>query len=114
LQGSAEAMTIFAVMCAGIFPIMHTGRPWLAGYLTPYPNQHDLWVNFISPLSLGCFCRYDLFNCFSCFLVCWIEYLILQHCVIELLLKLKKVFIQFSVWDGDIRTAIGSIMKKLI
>jgi Ni/Fe-hydrogenase subunit HybB-like protein len=46
----AEAMTIFAVMCAGIFPIMHTGRPWLAGYLTPYPNQHDLWVNFISPL----------------------------------------------------------------
>lgn len=46
----AEAMTIFAVMCAGIFPIIHTGRPWLAGYLLPYPNQHDLWVNFISPL----------------------------------------------------------------
>ncbi len=46
----AEAMTIFAVMCAGIFPIIHTGRPWLAGYLTPYPNQHGLWVNFISPL----------------------------------------------------------------
>ena len=46
----AEAMTIFAVMCAGIFPIIHTGRPWLAGYLTPYPNQHGLWVNFTSPL----------------------------------------------------------------
>jgi molybdopterin-containing oxidoreductase family membrane subunit len=46
----AEAMTIFAVMCAGIFPIIHTGRPWLAGYLTPYPNQHALWVNFTSPL----------------------------------------------------------------
>jgi molybdopterin-containing oxidoreductase family membrane subunit len=46
----AEAMTIFAVMCAGIFPIFHTGRPWLAGYLTPYPNQHGLWVNFTSPL----------------------------------------------------------------
>lgn len=46
----AEAMTIFAVMCAGIFPIIHTGRPWLAGYLIPYPNQHSLWVNFISPL----------------------------------------------------------------
>jgi len=43
-------MTIFAVMCAGIFPIIHTGRPWLAGYLVPYPNQHGLWVNFISPL----------------------------------------------------------------
>lgn len=46
----AEAMTIFAVMCAGIFPIIHTGRPWLAGYLLPYPNQHGLWVNFTSPL----------------------------------------------------------------
>jgi len=46
----AEAMTIFAVICAGLFPIIHTGRPWLAGYLTPYPNQHGLWVNFTSPL----------------------------------------------------------------
>ncbi len=46
----AEAMTIFAVMCAGIFPLIHTGRPWLAGYLFPYPNQHSLWINFTSPL----------------------------------------------------------------
>ncbi len=46
----AEAMTIFAVMCAGIFPAIHTGRPWLDGWLLPYPNQHGLWVNFTSPL----------------------------------------------------------------
>ena len=46
----AEAMTIFAVICAGIFPVIHTGRPWLAGYLLPYPNQHGLWINFTSPL----------------------------------------------------------------
>jgi len=46
----AEGMTIFAVMTAGIFPIIHLGRPWLAGYLFPYPNQHALWVNFTSPL----------------------------------------------------------------
>jgi molybdopterin-containing oxidoreductase family membrane subunit len=47
----AEAMTIFAVMCAGLFvTIAHLGRPWLAGYLFPYPNQHAIWVNFISPL----------------------------------------------------------------
>ena len=46
----AEAMTIFAVMTAGLFPIFHTGRPWLAGYLIPYPNQNSLWVNFNSPL----------------------------------------------------------------
>jgi Ni/Fe-hydrogenase subunit HybB-like protein len=46
----AEAMTIFAVMCAGLFPILHLGRPWLPLYLMPYPNQHGLWVNFMSPL----------------------------------------------------------------
>ena len=46
----AEAMTIFAVMCAGIFPALHTGRFWLDGYLFPYPNQNHLWVNFVSPL----------------------------------------------------------------
>jgi len=48
---SAEAMTIFAVMCAGIFPIIHMGRPWLAHWVFPYPNMRgDLWVNFRSPL----------------------------------------------------------------
>lgn len=46
----AEGMTIFAVMTAGIFPLIHVGRPWLATYLLPYPNQHGIWVNFISPL----------------------------------------------------------------
>jgi len=46
----SEAMTIFAVICAGLFPAIHTGRPWLDGYLLPYPNQHSLWVNFTSPL----------------------------------------------------------------
>ncbi len=46
----AEAMTIFAVMTAGIFPIIHTGRPWLGGYLIPLPNQNGVWVNFMSPL----------------------------------------------------------------
>jgi len=46
----AEAMTIFAVICAGLFPAIHTGRAWLDGYLFPYPNQNHLWVNFMSPL----------------------------------------------------------------
>lgn len=46
----AEGMTIFAVMTAGLFPLFHVGRPWLAGYLFPYPNQHSMWVNFTSPL----------------------------------------------------------------
>ena len=47
----AEAMTLFAVACALIFPIFHTGRPWLAAYwLFPYPNTMGLWPNFRSPL----------------------------------------------------------------
>ena len=47
----AEAMTIFAVMCAAMFPVFHTGRPWLAAYwLFPYPNSMGLWPNFRSPL----------------------------------------------------------------
>jgi Ni/Fe-hydrogenase subunit HybB-like protein len=48
---TAEAMTVFAVMVAGTFPVLHTGRPWLAYWLLPYPNQRGpLWVNFRSPL----------------------------------------------------------------
>ena len=46
----AEAMTLFAVMCAGMFPVLHTGRPWLAYWLLPYPNTMDLWPQFRSPL----------------------------------------------------------------
>ncbi|WP_243319439.1 NrfD/PsrC family molybdoenzyme membrane anchor subunit [Geothrix sp. SG200] len=46
----AEAMTIFAVICAVIFPLIHVGRPWLAYWLFPYPNQRALWTNFRSPL----------------------------------------------------------------
>lgn len=46
----AEAMTIFAVICAGIFPVIHLGRPWLAYWLMPYPNTMGLWPQFRSPL----------------------------------------------------------------
>jgi Ni/Fe-hydrogenase subunit HybB-like protein len=47
----AEAMTIFAVMCAALFPLIHTGRPWLAWYwLIPYPNTMGVWPQFRSPL----------------------------------------------------------------
>ncbi|HUP89127.1 MAG TPA: NrfD/PsrC family molybdoenzyme membrane anchor subunit, partial [Longimicrobiales bacterium] len=47
---AAEAMTVFAVMTAGLFPIIHLGRPWIFYYLMPYPNQRELWPNFRSPL----------------------------------------------------------------
>src|ERR1019366_2840825 len=46
----AEAMTLFAVACAGIFPLAHMGRPWLAYWMFPYPNTMRYWPNF--PISL--------------------------------------------------------------
>ncbi len=54
-------MTLFAVACAAIFPIFHTGRPWLAIYwLFPYPNTMGLWPNFRSPLIWDVFAVSDL------------------------------------------------------
>lgn len=51
INRSAEAMTIFSVLQAGLFPIIHMGRPWLAYWVVPIPNQFgSLWVNFNSPL----------------------------------------------------------------
>jgi Ni/Fe-hydrogenase subunit HybB-like protein len=46
----AEAMTLFAVASAGIFPLIHVGRPWLAYWLIPYPNTMRVWPQFRSPL----------------------------------------------------------------
>jgi Ni/Fe-hydrogenase subunit HybB-like protein len=46
----AEAMTLFAVACAGIFPLIHTGRPWMAYYMMPYPSTMGIWPQFRSPL----------------------------------------------------------------
>ncbi|MDH5680732.1 MAG: polysulfide reductase NrfD [Spirochaetota bacterium] len=50
INRAAETMTIFAVICAAIFPVIHLGRPWLAMWFPPYPNGRELWVNFNSPL----------------------------------------------------------------
>ena len=47
---ASEAMTVFAVMTAGLFPLIHIGRPWVFYWLIPYPNERELWVNFRSPL----------------------------------------------------------------
>jgi len=51
ISRAAEAMTIFAVACAAMFPLIHTGRPWLSAYwLFPYPNVMGIWPQFRSPL----------------------------------------------------------------
>jgi Ni/Fe-hydrogenase subunit HybB-like protein len=46
----AEAMTLFAVACAGMFPLLHMGRPWLGYWMFPYPNSMSVWPQFRSPL----------------------------------------------------------------
>lgn len=50
ISRSSEAMTIFAVCIAGLFPLIHLGRVWLVYWIVPYPNQRNLWPNFQSPL----------------------------------------------------------------
>ena len=55
INRAAEAMTIFAVVCAGIFPVFHVGRVWFAWYLFPLPNSNGIWQNFRSPLEWDVF-----------------------------------------------------------
>ncbi len=50
INRAAEAMTLFAVACAGMYPLLHTGRPWLAYWLLPIPNSMGIWPQFRSPL----------------------------------------------------------------
>ena len=55
INRAAEAMTIFAVACAGLFPIIHTGRPWMAYFMLPLPNDMMIWPQFRSPLMWDVF-----------------------------------------------------------
>jgi Ni/Fe-hydrogenase subunit HybB-like protein len=55
INRSAEAMTIFAVVCAGIFPVFHVGRVWYAWFLFPLPNSNYIWQNYRSPLEWDVF-----------------------------------------------------------
>ena len=55
INRAAEAMTIFAVMCALLFPLLHTGRPWFAWWMLPHPNDMGMWPQFRSPLMWDVF-----------------------------------------------------------
>ncbi len=63
ISRAAEAMTVFAIMTAGLFPLIHLGRVWKFYWLIPYPNQRGLWINFKSPLI------WDVFAVTTYFLV---------------------------------------------
>ncbi len=103
---SAEAMTLFAVMCAGIFPIIHMGRPWLAFWVIPYPNMRGpLWVNFRSPLVWDVFA---ISTYFIVSLVFWYVGLIPDLATIRdrATSKIKRAitgFFSFG-WDGSNKT----------
>ena len=103
---SAEAMTLFAVICAGIFPVIHMGRPWLAYWIFPYPNTRGpLWINFRSPLA------WDAFAISTYFLISltfWYLGLIPDLATIRDRAKpglRRRLYSIFSLgWDGSYRT----------
>jgi molybdopterin-containing oxidoreductase family membrane subunit len=103
---SAEAMTIFAVMCAGLFPLIHMGRPWLAFYVFPYPNTRGpLWINFRSALC------WDVFAVSTYFVISlgfWYVGMVpdLASMRDRTTSKLKKtIYSWLSLgWDGSART----------
>jgi len=67
INRAAEAMTIFAVICALVFPAIHIGRPWLPYWLLPIPNQMEMWPQFRSPLDWDVFAVGTYFTVSLCF-----------------------------------------------
>jgi molybdopterin-containing oxidoreductase family membrane subunit len=103
---SAEAMTLFAVMCAGLFPVIHMGRPWLFYWMFPYPNTRGpLWVNFASALA------WDFFAIATYFLISlafWYVGLLPDLATVRDRAKpgwRQRLFAFFSLgWNGSYRT----------
>lgn len=104
INRAAEAMTIFAVMCAGIYPLIHMGRPWLAFWVFPYPNTRELWLNFRSPLLWDVFAISTYFSVSAIF---WYIGLIPDLANIRDRSSglRKKIFSLLSLgWNGSHRT----------
>jgi molybdopterin-containing oxidoreductase family membrane subunit len=103
---AAEAMTLFAVMCAGLFPLIHMGRPWMAFWVLPYPNTRGpLWVNFNSPLL------WDVFAISTYFLISlafWYLGLVPDLATLRDAMpegRRKRLYGLFSLgWNGSMRS----------
>ena len=102
---AAEAMTIFAVICALMFPIIHMGRPWVFFFTMPYPNSRgSLWVNFRSPLLWDVFA---ITTYFTVSLLFWFVGLIPDLATMRDRAKglRKKVYSLLALgWSGSMRT----------
>ncbi len=106
INRSAEAMTLFAVTCAGLFPVIHMGRPWLFYWMLPYPNwRGPLWVNFRSPLLWDFFA---ISTYFLISLVFWYVGLIPDAATLRDRLRpswYRRVISVLSLgWNGSYRT----------
>jgi Ni/Fe-hydrogenase subunit HybB-like protein len=119
INRSAEAMTLIAVMCAALFPLIHLGRPLLTFFIFPYPNTRQLWVNFNSPLVWDVFA---ISTYFTVSLIFWYVGLIPDIATLrdKLTKGIKKSvynFLSFS-WKGSARDwhryEITSIMLAAI
>ena len=100
---SAEAMTVFAVMTAGLFPLIHLGRVWFAYWLFPYPNQRMLWVNFRSPLIWDVFA---VSTYFTVSVIFWYVGLIPDIAIVRRLKNgvAKKIYSLLSLgWRGTFK-----------
>ena len=106
INRAAEAMTIFAVVCAGIFPVFHVGRVWMAWFLFPIPNANAIWPNFRSALLWDVF-AVSTYGTVS--VLFWYVGLIPDLASVRD--RAKTRFASFSMvyspWDGEARTAIG-------
>ncbi|HLP28196.1 MAG: polysulfide reductase NrfD [Ignavibacteria bacterium] len=104
INRSAEAMTIFAVICALTMVLSHTGRPWLFYWLLPYPNQMNMWVNFRSPLAWDVFAVNTYFTVSALF---WFIGLIPDLATLRNYVKsdiAKKIYGVLSMgWTGSTR-----------
>ena len=100
----AEAMTLFAVMCAGIFPLIHMGRPWLFYWMTPYPNTMGIGPQFRSPLVWDVFA---VMTYFTVSLLFWYVGLIPDFATLRDRTKVRGLQIVYGVlamgWRGSAR-----------
>jgi len=100
----AESMTIFAVMCAGLFPLLHVGRPWLAYWLFPYPNVMQMWPQFRSPLIWDVFA---VSTYFTVSLLFWYTGLIPDLATLRDRAKTRVAQVGYGIasmgWRGSVR-----------
>ena len=111
INRAAEAMTVVAVFCAALFPLIHMGRPWLFFWIFPYPNTRGpLWVNFNSPLFWD-------FVAISAYLLIsasfWYFGMVPDFATIRdtTKSKIKKQFTDSLLSDGPVRRASGCVTK---